>query len=62
MRIHIEDMHCDGCVKGVTHAIRTLDDSAKIEAHLDTRDVDVDTNIARDQIDAALIKAGFTPS
>ncbi len=62
MRIHIEDMTCGGCVRGVTNAIQTLDAGASVAADLDTRDVEITTTAPRPEIDAALIKAGFTPS
>ncbi len=62
MKIHVQDMHCGGCVRGVTAAIKALDAGATVEADLDARDIEVATTAARAEIDAALVKAGFTPS
>jgi copper chaperone len=61
MRIHIEDMHCDGCVRSVTKAIQTLDATATVTADLAQRNVDITTTAPRPDIDAALSRAGFTP-
>lgn len=59
MHIHIENMTCGGCVRGVTQAIRSVDPAAGINAALETRDVAVETVAPRAQVVAALAAAGF---
>lgn len=61
MRLHIDDMTCGGCVRSVTKAIQTLDPTARVDADLTTRHVEVESSASRDQILAALQTAGFTP-
>lgn len=61
MQFHVEDMTCGACVRGVTRAIQALDPQAQINADPPTRQLDVNTSASREQIEAALTEAGFTP-
>lgn len=42
----IEDMTCSGCVKRITQAILKHDNQAEIQTHLDSKVVEVKTNLA----------------
>ena len=59
MQIHVENMTCGGCVRGVTNAIRSIDPAADVKAALETRDVEIKTVALRAQVLAALAAAGF---
>ena len=61
MQFHIENMTCGGCVRGVTKAIQAVDPQAQINADPPTRKLEVNTSASREQIEAALNDAGFTP-
>ncbi len=61
MRFHLEDMTCGGCVRGVTLAIHAVDPDAVIEADPPTRIVEVTSTASREEIEAALVDAGFPP-
>lgn len=60
MQFNIEDMHCGGCVRGVTKAIHSVDPEAIVHADLDTRNVEVTSNLPREAFVPALDNAGFT--
>ena len=62
MRFHIEAMHCGGCARGVTAAIRSVDPAAAVEADPPNRIVEVSTSRARADLVAALERAGFPPA
>lgn len=59
MQFHIENMTCGGCVRGVTKAIQSVDPQAEINADPPTRKLEVNTSASREQIEAALLDAGF---
>jgi copper chaperone len=52
-------MHCDGCVRSVTGAVRELDDRATVQADLQTRQVRVETTASDEAVAAAIREAGF---
>jgi copper chaperone len=62
MEFHIHDMTCDGCVRGVRAAIRSVDPAADVTADLATRQVRVASQAPREQLVAALSEAGFAPA
>lgn len=59
MQIHIENMTCGGCVRGVTRAIESVDAQAKIRADVATRHVEVNSVAAPEVLLAALQDAGY---
>lgn len=61
MQFHIENMTCGGCVRGVTKAIQAVDPNAQIQADPPTRKLELVTIATREQIEAALNEAGFSP-
>jgi copper chaperone len=56
----VPDMHCEGCVRSVTGAVRDLDDKATVRADLQTRQVRVETTAPDEAVAAAIREAGFT--
>lgn len=59
MKLHIENMTCMGCARGVTAAIQTVDESAVVKADPASRLVEVETNALPAALSAALEAAGF---
>ncbi len=59
MKLHIENMTCMGCARGVTAAIRTVDDAAVVKADPASRLVEVETTALPQALEAALEAAGF---
>ncbi len=59
MRLSIPDMHCGGCVRGVTRAVERVDAHAAVSTDLATREATVETDASAAAILAALEKAGF---
>mgnify|MGYP000117867417 CR=1 FL=1 len=60
MRLSIPDMHCGGCVKGVTRAAQTVDAGARVTPDLETREATLETRASEADILAALARAGFS--
>lgn len=61
MQLHIENMTCGGCARGVTVAIQAVDPAARIQADPPSRTVTVETSATQAAIVAALTDAGFPP-
>ena len=59
MEFHIDKMHCGGCARGVTAAIRSVDPNAKVDVVLDTRTVEVESAEPREAFLPVLEQAGF---
>ena len=59
MRFHVPDMSCGHCTAAITREIQKLDPSAKVEADLDSRIVDVDTSQAASAVEDAIKAAGY---
>jgi len=62
MRFKVENMHCDGCAKGVTATVKEADPSAEVQVHLDAKEIVVsggraDAGAVRDALQAAGWKA-----
>lgn len=62
LEFHIENMTCDGCARGVTRAIQSVDPDAKVVADPPSRRVLVTSSAPRDQIEQALLDADFPPT
>lgn len=62
MELHIENMTCGGCARGVTKAIQSIDANAKVTADPPKRTVQVVASATCAQIEHALTEAGFAPS
>jgi copper chaperone CopZ len=59
---NVSDMHCDGCVRSLTAAVRDLDGKATLNADLETRQVRVETTAPDEAVAEAMRDAGFTVS
>lgn len=57
--LHIPNMNCGGCARGVTAAIRAADADAKVEPDLPARTIAVETSLPETAVRAALAEAGF---
>ena len=59
-QFHVPDIHCDGCIRALTGAVRDLDASATLRADLATKLVTVETTASDAAVAAAIRDAGFT--
>jgi copper chaperone len=59
VQIHIQNMTCGGCVRGVTRAIHSVDPKAGIEADPPSRKVNVQSDRPGTDFLPALEAAGF---
>jgi copper chaperone len=56
----VPDMHCDGCVRALTAAVRDLDDTATLQADLESKEVRVATTASDEAVAEAIREAGFS--
>lgn len=56
----VPDMHCEGCVRSLTGAVRDVDAQATLRADLQTKLVTVTSTAPADAVAEALRDAGFT--
>ena len=56
---HVPDMHCDGCIRSLTGAVRTVDGQATLLADLHSKQVRVTSTAAADTLAEAMRDAGF---
>jgi len=54
-------MTCGGCARGVTKAIQSVDENAKVIADPPSHSVKVETTATQQQVVDALSEAGFPP-
>ena len=59
-QFHVPDIHCDGCIRSLTGAVRDLDSKATLHADLVTKLVRVETTADGDAVAGAMRDAGFT--
>ena len=57
--LHIPNMNCGGCARGVTAAIRAADAEARVESDLPARTIAVETKLPEATVREALAQAGF---
>jgi copper chaperone len=55
----IPKMKCDGCVRAIEGAVKSLDPNAKISCDLTTREVSVDTHALPRLVAEALAAVGY---
>jgi copper chaperone len=55
----VPDMHCDGCIRSLTGAVRSVDSQATLDADLASKQVRVASNAAPDALAEAMRDAGF---
>ncbi len=56
----IPEIHCEGCIRSLTGAVRDLDDKAVLHADLATKMVRINTTAGDDAVAEAIRDAGFT--
>ncbi|HEX3990626.1 MAG TPA: heavy-metal-associated domain-containing protein [Acetobacteraceae bacterium] len=59
-QFRIPDIHCDGCIRSLTGAVRDLDEHATLQVDLTTKLVRVETTADNDAVAEAIRDAGFT--
>ncbi|MEL6138465.1 MAG: heavy-metal-associated domain-containing protein [Cyanobacteria bacterium J06628_6] len=62
LQLTVPDMACDACVKSITAAVQTVDQSATVEADTKTKQVDIETTADESAIRAAITQAGYSPA
>ena len=62
LKLHIPNMNCGGCARGVTAAIRSVDAEARVEPDLLARTIMVETKLPEATVRQALAEAGFVPA
>jgi copper chaperone len=56
---HVPEMHCDGCVRAVTQAVRGVDPAARVDVDLAAKRVRVGSAAPASALAAAIEDAGF---
>lgn len=59
-QFRVPDIHCDGCIRALTGAVRDLDAAAILSANLETKLVTVETTASDVAVADAIRDAGFT--
>ena len=59
MRFHVPNMSCGGCARSVTRAIESVDANARVAIDQASREVEVSTDLPKQQIIVALADAGY---
>lgn len=62
IEFNIAALSCGHCVRAVTEAVHQVDPAAKVEVDLARKQVQVESALARQQLSAALVEAGYPPS
>lgn len=60
MQIHIQNMTCGGCARGVTKAVESVDPQAQVKVDLQKRNIDFASSQPASAFVAALSAAGYT--
>jgi copper chaperone CopZ len=55
----VPEIHCDGCIRSLTQAVRALDPDAMLRADLERKQVEVRAKAADDAVADAMRDAGF---
>ena len=55
----VPDMHCDGCIRALTGAVRGVDGQATLAADLETKQVQVTSTASFAALAEAMRDAGF---
>jgi copper chaperone len=58
---HVPDMHCDGCVRAITAAVRAVAPAATVAVDLQSHEVRISGATGVEALGQALREAGFTP-
>ncbi len=60
LEFRVPDIHCDGCIRALTGAVRDLDEHATLQVDMETKQVLVTTIAARQAVADVMSEAGFT--
>jgi len=61
IKLAIEGMHCDGCVRRVTHALSTVEGARVESVEVGSATVAIDpSHVSSEQIAGAINRIGFT--
>lgn len=60
MRFIVENMHCEGCAKGVTAVVKEADPSAQVEVRLEDKSISINGGrLGGEALRSALYTAGW---
>jgi len=59
LQFHVPDIHCDACIRSMTHAVRGIDQNATLQADLSSKLVRVETTAGTEAVAEAIRDAGF---
>lgn len=62
LSLHIPNMNCGGCARGVTATIRSVDAEARVEPDLPALTIAVETTLPETAVREVLAEAGFAPA
>lgn len=58
-RFNVQEMNCGHCVSSITKAIMALEPGAKVNADPQTKLVEIEGQLSRDDYGKAIIDAGY---
>jgi copper chaperone len=61
-QFQIPNMSCGHCVRAITEAVKAADPQAEVKTDLPSRQVEVDSKVARETLVAQLTEAGYAPA
>ncbi|CDN17158.1 MAG: heavy-metal-associated domain-containing protein [Richelia sp.] len=59
-KLKVPDIACQGCADGITEFLLTLEPDAKVQIDLSTKMVTIETSASLENIQQAIIEAGYT--
>ena len=59
-QFRVPEIHCDGCIRSLTGAVRDLDAKASVQVDLTTKLVRVETSASDAAVAEAIRDAGFS--
>lgn len=59
LEFDVKGMSCGHCVKAITQAIKETDAGSEVQVDLATKKVKVKTTTPRQQVEGAIVEAGF---
>lgn len=62
MKFRIDNMTCGGCARSVTATIKELDQNAIVNIDVESKLVEVESNVSEQEIIDALQEDGFPPA
>jgi copper chaperone CopZ len=57
----VNDLICEACSGAITDTIRYADPQAKVQIDLETFQVEIDSQLSREELALRLMEAGYTP-